>query len=67
MCAECAKKASPSPMWRNIRCQGTRLELGLPLGILGLIGSGLFTRRKTRKESEKWALSAPICDQTKPT
>ncbi len=19
MCAECAKKASPSPMWRNIR------------------------------------------------
>ena len=36
-------------------CQGTRLELGLPLDILGLIGSDLYdsdlyTRRKTRKQ-----------------
>ena len=37
------------------------------LVLTDLVGSGLFTRRKTRKESEKWALSASICDQTKPT
>ncbi len=28
MCAECAKKASPSPMWRNIRNILLRLIIG---------------------------------------
>ncbi len=36
MCAECAKKASPSPMWRNIRNRIADLSAYPNCGTIGI-------------------------------